>query len=87
MSRLLIILQGWFFYFFRNKKVESKAMFRKKICLECEHSKFYNNIRMWEHIEFKKPKTESNTYCTKCSNCPIAKKIRSPKEKCPIGKW
>ena len=84
--KLIFILQGWFYYLFKNKKVEKLAANRIYKCLQCPHSKFYNQIDQWKHETLKFPKTPGSTYCTKC-NCPISKKTRSPKDKCPIGKW
>jgi len=84
---LFRILQGWFYFFFRNKNVEQIAKKRITICLSCSHSKFFNWRNQWEHNELGKPKTSNNIYCSKCWNCPISKKVRSPKEKCPLGRW
>jgi hypothetical protein len=84
---LIRIIQGWFYYFFRNEKVESIAAKRIPICLKCPHSKFYSWEKEWKHKDLGHPKNPDDVYCSKCLSCPISKKVRSPKEKCPIKKW
>lgn len=84
---LIRIIQGWYYYFIRNKKVEDVAATRIPICLACPHSKFYSWEDKWKHTDLGHTKKPDDVYCSKCLRCPISKKVRSPKEKCPIGKW
>lgn len=84
---LFRIIQGWFYYFFRSKRVESLATKREQHCLTCIHAKFYAWEDEWKHKDLGYPKKADDLYCTKCMKCPISKKIRSPREKCPVGKW
>ncbi len=84
---LLRILQGWFYYFFRTPRVEELARKRILHCLNCKHMKWYSAYEKWLHQDHNKPINPNNVFCGKCKGCPISKKIRSPKEKCPVGKW
>lgn len=87
MKTLIRILQGWFYYFFRTPRTENLASKRILFCLNCKHMKWYSGYDKWQQQEFNTPINPNKVYCSKCSGCPISKKIRSPKEKCPIKKW
>jgi hypothetical protein len=84
---LFRILQGWFYYFFRNKKVEEVAKKRILFCLNCKYLKWYRKRDQWLYQDHGMPMNPNKVYCSKCMGCPISKKIRSPKERCPIKKW
>lgn len=83
---LIRIIQGWFYYFFKNEKIEQVASKRSTICLSCPKAQFYSATESWNHHQFNTPKDPNKMFCFECG-CPISKKIRSPKETCPLKKW
>lgn len=86
MLKLFRIMQGWFFYFFKSEKIENVAIKRSSICLDCPYADFYFAIEKWKHRDLGVPKNINKMFCSKCG-CPLSKKIRSPKETCPMKKW
>jgi hypothetical protein len=84
---LIRIIQGWFYYFFKSRNIENIAANRISICVQCKYSKFYSWEDEWKHKDLGYPKNPNDIYCSKCLRCPISKKTRSPKEKCPVGHW
>ena len=76
------VLNGWKNYITDNKEIEELAKKRALICVECP-SKKDSTLFGWVKDEIKEI---SATVCKEC-DCPIAMKVRSKKEKCPLNKW
>lgn len=69
------IVEGNYNLLVKNEEVESIALERKKICVQCP---FKVNLIIINKVQYYK--------CVKCS-CPIESKIRATNESCPINKW
>jgi len=76
------IINGWYHYLSGNTEVEKLANKRAKICAVCPHKK-ESKVFAWVKDDIKEI---NGTICNKCS-CPIAMKVRSINEKCPINEW
>ena len=76
------IINGWYHYLSGDTEVEKLANKRAKICAICPHKK-ESKVFTWVKDEIKEI---NGTICNKCS-CPIAMKVRSINENCPINEW
>ncbi len=76
------IINGWYHYLSGDTEVEKLANKRAKICAICPHKK-ESKVFAWVKDEIKEI---NGTICNKCS-CPIAMKVRSINENCPINEW
>lgn len=72
------IISGWASYFF-DAEIKSERLLE---CVDCDFAvtkKYLTFVKDdFKEIEGK--------VCSKC-DCPLSAKLRSPNEKCPIGKW
>ena len=80
--QLYKIINGWRHYFTDNSEVEEMAKERIKHCIECPEKK-ESKVFGWVKDDIEEI---SSTICNKCS-CPLAMKVRSINEKCPINEW
>ena len=76
------IINGWTNYFTDNSEVEAMAKERIKECITCPEKK-ESKVFSWVKDDIKEI---SSTVCNKC-NCPLAMKVRSINENCPLNKW
>lgn len=76
------IIKGWKNYLSKDEEVEKIAEKRALLCVNCTQLK-KSRIFAWVKDEIKEV---SGTVCGKC-DCPIAMKVRSINEKCPLNKW
>lgn len=87
MRKFLNIIAGWFYFFFTNESVEKIAVKRIRHCMNCRHAKFDDGIEAWKHFDLGYPKNPNKMVCSLCKRCPISKKVRAPKERCPDNRW
>lgn len=76
------IIKGWYHYLTNDTEVEKVALKRAKICAECPNKK-ESKVFAWVKDEIKEI---NGSICGECK-CPIAMKVRSINEKCPINEW
>lgn len=76
------IIKGWYYYVSNDTNVEKIATQRAKICAKCPH-KSESKVFAWVKDEVEEI---NGSICGKCS-CPIAMKVRSINENCPINEW
>lgn len=81
MGQISNIINGWKSYL-KNEN-NSLAIERSKICEKCPEAMIgtYENFMPDETL-----KNVKGLKCNQCG-CPLSAKLRSTKEKCPIGKW
>lgn len=80
--QLFRIIEGWKNYLTKSDEVETLAKQRALNCVNCEFKK-ESTVFSWVVDDVKEINA---SVCSKC-DCPIAMKVRSIKDKCPIGKW
>ena len=80
--RLFNIIEGWKNYLTNNKEIEELATERALKCVNCVNN-IKSNVFAWVKDDIEEI---SASVCSKCE-CPIAMKVRSTNEKCPINKW
>ena len=93
MSKLSSIFQGWKSYF--KGEVQEFMIDRAKICLgknmdggkdKCTHAKEGTFEIILTEKEGSELKEVEGLKCSLC-NCPLATKLRSEIERCPVDKW
>lgn len=80
--QLFRIIEGWGNYLTKDQKTEELATERAIKCSTCQFNQ-KSKVFSWVSDEIEEINA---SVCVKCS-CPIAMKVRSKKEKCPVGKW
>lgn len=82
MNWIKSVIKGWFYFFFKSKKVEDMAKRRAVYCGVCHYAK----DGLFEAIHDDKIPSISGKTCEQCG-CALVAKLRSPDEECPIGLW
>jgi len=77
------ILEGWFYYAFKNPVKEKTAKKRAEICAGCDEKKKSNILTIIIGDKVK----EIQGYKCKLCDCPLSAKVRSPDEYCKLKKW
>ncbi len=76
------VFLGYYYLIFKKDKVEDMAIRRAVFCKNCPHAKMSNTDIVYD----KRITFLSGRHCEECG-CPLAAKLRSPMEECPIGLW
>lgn len=80
--QLYRIIEGWGNYLTKSEKIEALANERALKCVPCKFKK-QSKVFGWVSDEIK----EINASVCSLCDCPIAMKVRSKNEKCPIEEW
>lgn len=75
------IIQGWKNYL--KKTDDNQTRERANICKNCPNAVIGTVIKLLPEYKLKEIQGLKCNHC----GCPLSAKLRSKKEKCPIGKW
>lgn len=82
LKNLEQIKKGWWFYFFKNEKIEEEAKRKAVICQGCDSAV----MSVWDEVlPDTTLKEVKGMMCSECS-CPLSTLLRS-KKSCVIGKF
>jgi hypothetical protein len=76
------IVSGWKNYLWDSKEAKELAIKRAVFCANCEHGQ---KMKVLEFMDDDVKEIEAMA-CELCK-CPLSAKLRSPDEKCDLGKW
>lgn len=81
-NKLVSILKGWANYIWENEEIREMAKERAKHCAKCDKA----TMALVPTLIDDEIKDIYGLVCSMCS-CPLSGKLRSPDEKCDLGKW